>query len=256
MRRFIAWLLAAALTMALSVVVFCPAAWLSYLLEQQTGGRLTLGDAQGTLWRGSAFVGGAPGKSEAVTPLLAGRFSWRISPALLFGRVDVELENTSALSQMLTIRGTWSQWQVGPAAVELPAERLSGLGAPLNTIEPTGQMKLSWGPLLVQRQSAGVAVNGTMNLDLENIASRLSPINPLGAYQVALVWSGVDASLVLKTSRGPLLLSGSGALANGRFHFSGFAEAEVGQEQKLANLLNLLGQHQKNGNKDVFALKL
>jgi general secretion pathway protein N len=130
----------------------------------------------------------------------------------------------------------------------------------LNTIEPTGQMKLSWGPLLVQRQgagvAAGVAINGTMNLDLENIASRLSPIKPLGAYQVALVWSGVDASLVLKTSRGPLLLNGSGNLVNGRFHFSGFAEAEAGQEQKLANLLNLLGQHQKNGNKDVFALKL
>jgi len=52
------------------------------------------------------------------------------------------------------------------------------------------------------------------------------------------------------------LLSGSGTLANGGFHFSGKAEAEKGQEQKLANLLNLLGQHQRDGNKDVFALKL
>jgi general secretion pathway protein N len=256
MRRFVIWLMAALLAVTLSVVLFCPAAWLSYALEQQTGGRLTLGDAQGTLWRGSAFVGGAPGKNEPVTPLLPGRFSWRISPLLLFGRVDLELENSSALAQALKVTGTWSQWQVGAASVELPAERLSGLGAPLNTIQPTGQMRLSWGPLLVARQGSGLAVNGTMNLDLENVASRLSPIKPLGAYQVMLVWSGTDANLTLKSSRGPMLLSGSGALTNGRFHFSGKAEAEVGQEQKLANLLNLLGQHQKEGNRDVFALKL
>jgi general secretion pathway protein N len=256
MRRLLIWCVAALLVMTLSVLAFCPAAWLSYALEQQTGGRLTLGDAQGTLWRGSAFVGGAAGKSDPVTPLLPGRFSWRISPMLFFGQVNVELENASALSQTLKVTGTWSQWQVSAAAVDLPADRLSGLGAPLNTIEPTGQMKLSWGPLLLLRQGSGVAVTGAMNLELDNVASRLSPIKPLGAYQVAMVWSGTDASLLLKTIRGPMLLSGSGNLANGRFHFSGKAEAEVGQEQKLANLLNLLGQHQKEGNRDVFALKL
>jgi general secretion pathway protein N len=43
------------------------------MVERQTGGRLTLGDAQGTLWRGSAFVGGAPAGGP-VTPLLPGRF--------------------------------------------------------------------------------------------------------------------------------------------------------------------------------------
>jgi len=256
MRRFVIWLMAALLAVTLSVVLFCPAAWLSYALEQQTGGRLTLGDAQGTLWRGSAFVGGAPGKAEPVTPLLPGRFSWRISPSLLVGRVDAELENPSALTQTLTVTGTWSQWLVGPAAVGLPADRLAGLGAPLNTIQPTGQMKLSWGPLLIARQGAGLAINGTTTLDLDNVASRLSPVKPLGAYQVTMVWNGTVASLTLKTSSGPMLLTGSGKVENGRFHFSGKAEAEVGQEQKLANLLNLLGQHQKEGDKDVFALKL
>ena len=60
----------------------------------------------------------------------------------------------------------------------------------------------------------------------------------------------------LKTTSGPMLLSGAGTLAQGQFHFLGKAEAAAGQEEKLANLLNLLGQRQKDGNKDVFALKL
>lgn len=256
MRRIVIWLFAALVTVALTVLVFLPAAWLSSIVENQTGGRLTLGDAQGTLWRGSAFVGVAAGKSDPVTPLLPGRFSWRISPLLLLGQVDAELENASSLSQVLKVNGTWSQWQLGPNSVELPADRLSGLGAPLNTIQPSGQMKLSWGPLLLARQGQGVAITGTMNLDLDDVASRLSQIKPLGAYRVTMKWNGTDANLDVKTSSGPMLLSGTGTLKNGKFHFSGKAEAEVGQEQKLANLLNLLGQHQKEGNKDVFALKL
>jgi general secretion pathway protein N len=256
MRRLVIWFAAALVSVTLTVLAFCPAAWLSYALEQQTGGRLTLGDAEGTLWRGSAFVGGAPGKEDPVTPLLPGRFFWRLSPLLLVGRVDAELDNPSALSQTLKVTGSWSQWQVGPAAIELPAERLSGLGAPLNTIQLSGQMQVSWGPLLLVREGKNSALSGTINLELNDIASRLSPIRPLGAYKLTMVWSGQEAQLDLKTASGPLLLSGSGMLENGKLHFSGKAEAEAGQEQKLANLLNLLGQRQKEGDKNVFALKL
>jgi general secretion pathway protein N len=256
MRRFVIWFAAALLAVVVTMLAFCPAAWLSYALERQTEGRLTLGDPQGTLWRGSAFIGGAPGKNDPVTPLLPGRFSWRISPVLLFGVVDAELENASSLSQVLKVTGTWSQWQVGPDAIELPADRLSGLGAPLNTIQMSGQMQLSWGPMLLSRQGQAVAVTGTTTLQLTDIASRLSLVKPLGAYKVTIAWNGSDADLELTTDSGPMLLSGKGRLTNGRFHFAGKAEAEAGQEQKLANLLNLLGQHQREGNKDVFALKL
>jgi general secretion pathway protein N len=256
MRRLVIWFAAAFVSVTITALIFCPAALISYALEQRTGGRLTLGDAQGTLWRGSAFVGGAPGQGDPVTPLLPGRFSWRLSPLLLFGQVNAEIENSSALSQTLYVTGTWSQWQVGPAAIELPADRLSGLGAPLNTIQLSGRMQLSWGPLLLVRQEANTAISGTMSLDLNDISSRLSPVRPLGAYKLTMVWSGQEAHLDLKTVSGPMLLSGAGTLANGQLHFSGKAEAEVGQEQKLANLLNLLGQRQRVGDKDVFALKL
>ena len=61
MRRVLLWGGVVALAVALTVLVFLPASWLGNIVERQTGGRLTLGDAQGTLWNGSAFVGGAPG---------------------------------------------------------------------------------------------------------------------------------------------------------------------------------------------------
>lgn len=255
MRRLVIWFLAGIVAVVLTVIAFCPAAWMASLLEKQTAGRLTLGDAQGTLWHGSAFIGGAPSGNDPVTPLLPGRFTWRLSPMVLLGQVDLELENPAALSQPVRITGTWSQWLVSPAAVSLPAERLAGLGAPLNTIRPSGQMRLSWTPLQLARQGNAVMLNGTMTLQMDDIASRLSPIKPLGAYQMIIDWRGAQAQLVLKTIKGPMLLSGTGSIVNGRFRFSGKAEAEEGQEERLANLLSLLGQRRREGDKNVIALE-
>jgi len=248
-------LLAGIASVALTVLAFFPATWMVPVVERQTAGRLTLGDAQGTLWRGSAFIGGAPGGSDPVTPLLPGRFSWRLSPMLLLGQVDAELENTAALSRPVSMIGNWHQWQISPAAVLLPAERLTVLGAPLNTVQPSGQMRLSWEPLQLALQDGKIEMVGSMTLEMNDIASRLSPVKPLGAYNLALDWRGQQASVTLKTVKGSMLLSGSGMLVNGRLQFSGKAEAEAGQEERLANLLNLLGQRRREGDKDVIALE-
>jgi general secretion pathway protein N len=255
MRRAVIWLLAGLLSIGLTVIAFCPASWMSVLLERQTAGRLTLGDAQGTLWRGSAFIGGAPDGNAPVAPLLPGRFSWRLSPAVLLGQVDLQLENPQALAQPLSIRGSWNQWQLMPSSLTLPAERLAALGAPLNTIKLSGQMRLSWGVLQAVRQDGQIALTGKMRLEMRDIASRLSSIKPLGAYDLTMDWQGQQARIGLTSLRGPLLLSGGGLLRNGRLQFSGKAEAEAGQEERLANLLNLLGQRRKEGNKNIIALE-
>lgn len=249
------WLFSAIVAVLLTVLTFLPAAWMSVVLEKQTGGRFSLGDAQGTLWNGSAFLGGAPGTGAAVAPLLPGRFSWRLSPLVLVGRVDAELSNPAALSQPVRIAGSWSAWSVSAASVILPAERLAALGAPLNTLQPSGRMTLSWQPLQIARQGQQVAMTGAMQLLLEDMASRLSPIRPLGAYRITLDWRGQQAQMQLTSTRGPLLLTGSGRLERGRLRFSGRAQAENGQEQRLANLLNLLGQRRSEGGKDYISLE-
>jgi general secretion pathway protein N len=255
MGRLIIWILAGVISIALIVLAFFPAAWIVPLVEKQTGGRITLGDAQGTLWNGSAFLGGAASGRDAMVALLPGRFTWQLSPLVLLGSVNAELENPEALTQPVTVTGSWNQWQVSPAAILLPAERLAALGAPLNTVQPSGQMRLSWGLLQVARQEAALGITGTMNLEMNDIASRMSPVKPLGSYNLALDWRGTEASAALKTVKGPLLLSGAGTLVNGRFQFSGKAEAETGQQEKLANFLNLLGQRRREGDKDIIALE-
>ena len=255
MKRAALWLAAIAVAVGLTVLLFFPAAWLGPMVEKQTGARLTLGDAQGTLWRGSAFIGGAPGQGGSVTPLLPGRFSWRLSKLVLFGRVDLELENPQALTQPVQVTGSWSEWQVSPSAIRLPAAGLAGLGAPLNTLAPSGMMQLSWTTLALARAGTAVSVNGRTLLSMQDMGSRMSPISPLGSYELAFDWRGQQAQLNLRTVRGALLLSGTGALNNGRLQFSGQAEAAPGYEETLGNLLNLLGQRRLVGGKTIIALE-
>ena len=249
------WLLAGIVSIAVTMLMFFPATWLASMVEKQTAGRLMLGDAHGTLWRGSAFIGGAASGNDPLTPLLPGRFSWRLSPMVLLGDVDAELENDAALSQPVTVTGNWHQWKVSPGAILLPAERLAALGAPLNTIQPSGQMRLSWELLQLTLQNKNIGIVGAMKLEMNDIGSRLSPIKPLGSYDLEFDWHGSQAPVTLKTIKGPMLLNGSGIFANGRLQFSGTAEAEAGQEQRLANFLNLLGQRRQVGGKDVIGLE-
>jgi len=255
MKRAVLWLLAMAVTAALTVLVFLPATWLGAMVESETGGRLTLGDAQGTLWRGSAFVGGAAGAGGAVTPLLPGRFSWRLSPMLLLGQVELTLENPDALSQSVNLSGSLAQWQVSAASLLLPAERLAGLGAPLNTLAPSGTVRLSWTTLQLARAGQAIDVQGRTLLSLVDMGSRMAPVRPLGTYEVAMDWRGQKAEMSLSTVRGALLLSGTGGLDQGRFRFSGQAQAADGYEDTLGNLLNLLGQRRMVGGKKIIALE-
>ena len=206
MMRLLGWLLAICISVCVTLLVFFPAGWVAGIVEKQTGGRLTLGDAQGTLWRGSAFIGGAASANGAVTPLL-------------------------------------------------PADGLGGLGAPLNTVAPTGSMRLSWSTLQLALEKQQFSAVGRTTLQMTDMASRLSSLRPLGSYELDFDWQGQQATLTLRSIKGPLLLDGSGSLQQGRMQFSGQAQAAAGYEETLASLLNLLGQRRSNSEKNIIALE-
>lgn len=253
--RIIVWGLAGLVTVLLTVLFFCPAAILAQQVEQFTRGQLALGDAQGTLWHGSAFIGGAANRNAPITPLLPGRFEWRLSPMVLLGKVKLELANPEALGSTVSITGDWQQWAVTRSSINLPAERLESLGAPLNSIRPSGKMRLAWSELGLKRRGQQVDLIGSTTLELDNIGSAILPGKPLGAYRVVIDWRGQEGDLRLATVSGALILSGSGHFQSGHFDFSGKAEAAPGDEERLANLLNIMGQRRTEGNKNIIALE-
>lgn len=253
-----AWLYAsvAALSVAISALAFAPAAWLGQFLEMQSKRKLTLINADGSLWRGSALLGAASLSDGTVTPLLPGRFAWQLSPwLLLIGRIDLKLANPESLSKPVHLSGSLRQWHLDAGSVLLPAERLAALGAPLNTLTPSGRMRLAWNDLNADAHDGALQLHGVVTLELDDMGSRLSPVNPLGSYRMRMTWQGTQALLTLTSLHGPLLLQGNGTIHDGKLQFSGSAEAASGQEEKLANLLNLLGQRRQQDGRNIIALE-
>ncbi|QRX82382.1 type II secretion system protein N [Glaciimonas sp. PAMC28666] len=267
--RTFCWIGAALLSMLITTMVFLPAAWLAPLMERTTAGRFVLGDTQGTLWSGSAVIGvpmhdAADGNT--IMPLIPGRMVWRFSPGVLFGRIAMSIDNSLVLSQPIHVRGNWRAWGITAASLSMPARQLVALGAPWNTLQPSGQITFSWQPLHIakaERDPNGMDINGEMSVELAALASPLSQVKPLGSYRLQFSWERQHAALTLTTldsftaataPSNAMLLEGKGTLENGHLQFAGTAQAAEGQENKLAGVLSFLGQPSRINGKNVIEL--
>jgi general secretion pathway protein N len=149
----------------------------------------------------------------------------------------------------IQVRAGWStvQVKISDHTSQWPAALLTGLGAPWNTLQPDGQLQLRTESLEWQWAEGRMQMKGLTELRMQNMASRLSPIKPIGSY--LLQWRGTPEgtatpSLQLSTLQGPLLLKGEGQWIGARLRFTGEAQAQEGYESALNNLLNILGRRQ------------
>lgn len=240
-----------------ALIFFAPAAWLAQGLQSASAGHVLLADAQGSVWRGSArlLLTGGQGSQDATS--LPGRVDWTLRPNWNGGQIGVKVTlNLPCCAQQpmqLALLPGWSQStvEVSPTRINLPAQWLSGLGAPWNTLDPQGQLILSNEALQVQWVAGRVRMQGQLTLDMLAISSRLSTLSPLGDYRLSLVGGDVP-SLNLQTLQGALQLSGSGQFVGSRIRFRGEASASVQQQDALSNVLNIIGRRQ--GGKSLISL--
>ena len=127
-----------------------------------------------------------------------------------------------------------------------PARWLGGLGTPWNTLQLGGSLQLATPGLTLQVVQGRARLSGSMDLTLQGVSSRLSPLDQLGSYRLSVrgdEGSG-GAQLNLQTLEGALRLAGDGQWTGARVRFRGQAGAAPGQEGALANLLNIIGRRQ------------
>lgn len=245
----------AGLGLALAFITQAPAHWLTHAIEQASGERVLLPDAQGTVWNGSAqwVLNEGPLNigTTANTTSLPTRVTWQLGPRLDWANWRPTLSATvaSACCTPQPVRVDVSpMWrgvrvQVSDHTSNWPASWLVGLGAPWNTIQPEGQMQLHTTQLQWSQQAGSEQLQGQAELQLQQLSTRLSTLRPLGTYRVR-VQGGEGVALTLDTLEGSLLLQGTGQLHNGRMRFNGEASAAPDAEAALSNLLNILGQRQ------------
>lgn len=243
-----------------------PADALADWVDQATAGRVALSDARGTLWEGSAVLEIRGGRDSRSARALPGRLHWSMTtagdgpgrplPALLIRHETASPEGV--LLQAQRSQGAWtvqvrSPTQPDRAALALPASLLQGLGTPWNTLALDGRLMLHAEGLSVSRQPGRWSVQGRLTASLDQAASRLSPLRPLGSYTLDLT-GGPTLHWRLSSQDGSaLLLTGQGEWSAGQpLRVRGEAHAAPGREAVLNNLLNIIGR--RDGARSLIAI--
>jgi general secretion pathway protein N len=231
-----------------ALLAYAPATWLASSLAAASGERLLFADARGSIWQGSAVavLTGGPGSRDASA--LPGRLHWSLAPegwslglrarhaCCINGEVHLRIEpGWGRLKITLPATpGMLGQW---------PANWLTGLGTPFNTLQPGGWLGLSSSGMVAESAQGRWQISGAAALTLTDLSSRVSTLETLGSYRLALT-GGNPTQLLLSTLDGPLQLSGSGQWSASGLRFRGEARAMPGFETALNNLLNIIGRRQ------------
>ena len=247
----LAWI-SALLGLLVAVVFFAPARWLTDRVGSATGGQLQLVNARGSVWSGQAdlvFTGGEGSRTQTALPQ---GLQWRLRPTLASGSPAVSLRLNAPCCtpdpMALTLVPHLGSYELRIAShsSRWPAELLTGLGTPWNTLRLEGQLVLQTPGLTLRFDQGRTTLQGEAALEAVDLVSRLSTLRPLGTYRMSLRAdaAGNTTALDLATLRGALQLQGSGQWVGGRLRFQGVAEAAPDNEAALANLLNIMGRRQ------------
>jgi general secretion pathway protein N len=239
-----------------ALVIHLPAQWLALGIAKASQAQVQIQDARGTLWNGSGklvFTGGQGSRDALALP---GRIQWQLGvKAFAPGpqQLDVTVFAPCCMASpshmnLVAIQGLKGlQLKVADHRSQWPADLLSGLGAPWNTLQAEGNLLLETQQLQILLSKNQTQLQGQLKLTAQNISSKLSTLRPMGTYQMKL---GADSAspasprLTLSTLSGSLLLSGQGQWQGAHFQFRGEASAVPEHAAALSNLLNIIGRRQ------------
>ena len=234
---------------ALALIATAPATLADAGLQGASDGRLRLADAQGTLWSGTGQIevrdaGGRTGVAKSL--------AWRVAPeSLLRGRLVCELGLEQATTRF-PVTLSLSRIELANADISLPATVL-GLGMPkLAPLGLTGDVLIHVASLSIARD--GMVGNAT--LQWRAAGSALSPVSPLGDYEVHFTAVGPAVHAALSTLEGPLQLEGKGTWSNGAPpSFLATARVPAQQQEQLAPLLRLIAVERGTGSFELSSNK-
>lgn len=212
MRTWLKLLLCVAVAAAAALAVL-PARWLIAVVPQQWP--VAVVDASGTLWRGSALLAlGFPEARSTLPAPIQWRTKWSGGPA-------IEIRHPW-LDAPLSLRLQTNGFLLSAGTLKLPASTLAQLGAPFNTLRPSGELRLKWPSL---RLNGNIPSGEIIVAEWSNAGTALSLLRPIGHYRARVTGEAGNAvSLALSTVSGPLNMEGNGRwTARSGFTFKGVA---------------------------------
>ena len=234
---------------AAALVVLVPATLIDVQLQRASHGRLRLAEAHGSLWSGAGWIEIRDAEGKAG---VAKRLAWRVLPvSLLRARLVAEVGLDQA-AKPFPVSISLSRMEIADAGIRVPAAVL-GLGLPrLAPLRLSGEVLISVPRLSVERGR----VDGEATLQWRAAGSALSPISPLGEFEVQIKAVGPAVHAALSTLNGPLQLEGKGTWSNGaRPSFLVAARVPAQHQEQLAPLFRLIAVERGAGSFELSSSK-
>ena len=231
-------LCAAALVAIGCAIAVLPARWLIHSMPANWP--LALIDASGSLWAGQGVLALGPRDMQRTLPdpvRWHWRWQWASRPAIIVTH--------PWLTGPLTLTPGLTTLEIGAQRLRLPAQALTMAGVPFNSLEPGGQVQVSWPTVLA---GSGPQIGPLLQIQWTDASSARVRVRPLGSYTAAIT-GRADRSLDLQvtTQSGALRVQGAGSRApGGRWQFNGTAQpapnTDPSTQDALAPLLSMLGR--------------
>lgn len=228
-------------TFILFLVVLAPATLLDAGVQRATDGRLRLAQAHGTLWSGSGVleIRDTVGKGGVGKDL-----SWVLQPRALLHEELGLMVNLDHASQPFPVNISACGIELSNVDFSLPA---SVLGVAVPRLAPLG-LRGELAFHIAKFASAGQAISAKAVVTWKDAGSALTPVAPLGTYELRVESSAGLLNANLRTSSGPLQLDGKGSLrGGGPLELSARARVDAQHRSQLVPLLRLIAVERGNG---------
>jgi general secretion pathway protein N len=229
----------------IALMAMAPATLIDASLERATNGRLRLAQAAGPVWSGSGKI---EIRDAAGRRGIAKDLNWRVLPvSLVRARLVCEV-GIGQPPRSFPVSVSLSRIEVADADIGLPAAVL-GLGVPkLAPLGLTGEVQLHIARMSIARG----LIDGTATLQWLAAGSTLTPVSPLGDYELRLDGAGTTIHAYLRTTEGPLFLDGQGAWKQGSNPaFQVMARVAAPQQAQLAPLMRLIAVERGEGKFEI-----
>ncbi|MDQ5920946.1 MAG: ral secretion pathway protein [Pseudomonadota bacterium] len=199
-RKIFIWILFG-IVFIFTLVYNIPSWTLGSLISRESQGRLKLYDTQGTFWSGSGLLVAFSARLDTSAPLIL--LNWKIKLGLT-KFIDIQFNAGNKLIADLYINK--SGINLDRVDVSLSITQVEQLFDIVKDMGISGNIKLT-----TDHVQIGKTMSGQFKINLDNLSSGISLINPLGSYAVEL-FMDTGRIAVDSNPNAVLIVNGSGTV--------------------------------------------
>lgn len=215
-----------------SIVINMPAWMVGTLVYKYSKHKLDTINEQGTFWNGQAMLIAIDKEGKTAVPLIV--IGWKIKLGLAkFININFSSSNQTIANAALTKSGL----MVDNVNLSLSLDQITPLVENLNSLSLSGNVHLTANKIVVSNK-----MQGNIDVKLDNVASGMAPVNPIGSYHVALDLSNLGINID-SNSDSVITVNGSGSM-NGLVLNS---RVKADKKEQLLQFMTMLGIPQADG---------